>query len=82
MCYQRWAKLLKPPSYFLFPTQHPGGQVEYDYEEVVKDDVDSDDDQAGTSWGESSKPDLFLNFILKVRMLRFSRHSRLKTKMP
>ena len=34
--------------------------------------------QAGTSWGESSKPDLFLNFILKVRMLRFSRHSRLK----
>ena len=34
--------------------------------------------QAGTSWGESSKPDLFLNFILKVRMLRFSWHSRLK----
>ena len=34
--------------------------------------------QAGTSWGESSKPDLFLNFILKVRMLRFSRHSRQK----
>ena len=35
-------------------------------------------DQAGTSWGEFSKPDLFLNYILKVRMLRFSRHSRLK----
>ena len=35
-------------------------------------------DQAGTSWGESSKPGLFLNFIPKVRMLRFSRHSRLK----
>ena len=34
--------------------------------------------QDGTSWGESSKPDLFLNFILKVRMLRFSRHSQLK----
>ena len=34
--------------------------------------------QAGTSWGESSKPDLFLNFILKVRMLIFSWHSRLK----
>ena len=34
--------------------------------------------QAGTSWGESSKPDLFLNFFLKVRMLRFSRHSRPK----
>ena len=34
--------------------------------------------QAGTSCGESSKPDLFLNFILQVHMLRFSRHSRLK----
>ena len=34
--------------------------------------------QAGTSWGESSKPDLFLNFIHKVRMLRFLRHSWLK----
>ena len=34
--------------------------------------------QAGTSWGESSKPDLILNFILKVRMLRLLRHSRLK----
>ena len=34
--------------------------------------------QAGTSWGEYSKPDLFLTFILKVRMWRFLRHSRLK----
>ena len=31
-----------------------------------------------TSCGESSPADLILNFILKVRMLRFLQHSRLK----
>ena len=34
--------------------------------------------QAGTSCGESSKHDCFLNSILKVRMSRFSRNLRLK----
>ena len=34
--------------------------------------------QDGTSRRESSPADLILNFVLKVRMLRFSRHSRLK----
>ena len=34
--------------------------------------------QGGTNSEESSKPDLILYFILKVHILRFLRHSRLK----
>ena len=59
---------------------HHENEDENDDEEE-KDDDHEDENQAGTSGGESSKPDLFLNFILKVRMLRFSRHSRLKCRI-
>ena len=42
------------------------------------DDDDDDEDQAGTTCGASSQADLTQNLVLKMRMLRFSRHSRQK----